>query len=73
VAVREKCGIKVPLDSRDKVVADLALAIRLYSRYRAPLLADGKEARRVVLEHYDWDKKGEEMNVCYLKATARKK
>jgi glycosyltransferase involved in cell wall biosynthesis len=69
VAVREKCGIKVPLDSRDKVVADLALAIRLYSRYRAPLLADGKEARKVVLEHYDWDMKGQEMNLRYLKAT----
>jgi glycosyltransferase involved in cell wall biosynthesis len=71
VAVRENCGIKVPLDSRDKVVADLALAIRLYSRYRAPLLADGKEARKVVLDYYDWDKKGSEMNALYA-ATASK-
>jgi Glycosyltransferase len=72
VAVRENCGIKVPLDSRDKVVADLALAIRLYSRYRAPLLADGKQARHVVLNHYDWDKKGAEMNARYLATVGKK-
>jgi glycosyltransferase involved in cell wall biosynthesis len=72
VAVREQCGVKVPLSSREKVVAGLAEAIRMYSGNRARLLADGKEARRTVLEHYDWDKKGVEMNACYLAAIAKR-
>jgi glycosyltransferase involved in cell wall biosynthesis len=72
VAVRENCGIKVPLGSRDQVVAGLAEAIRFYSRERKRLLADGKEARAVVLSHYDWDKKGAEMNAYYMAAVARK-
>jgi glycosyltransferase involved in cell wall biosynthesis len=72
VAVRENSGIKVPLGARERVVAGLAEAIRLYARDRTRLLSDGKEARKVILENYDWDKKGEEMNVCYLKAAAKK-
>ena len=65
VAVREHCGIKVPLGSREHVVLGLADAIRQYSANRARAMADGREARKAVLAHYDWDKKGIEMNGCY--------
>jgi glycosyltransferase involved in cell wall biosynthesis len=71
VAVRENCGIKVPLDSREKVVAGLADAIRLYSQNRPRVLAQGKEARKTVLKSYDWDKKGLEMNERYIKVAPR--
>lgn len=72
VAVSKGCGIKVPLDSREKVVAGLAEAICAYSRDRARLLAEGKQARQTVLTHYDWDKKGVEMNERYLVTVAKK-
>lgn len=71
VAVRENCGIKIALGSREKVVAGLAEAIRLYSQNRDHVLAHGKEARKTILNYYDWDKKGEEMNERYAKAAAR--
>src|SRR5882724_3097471 len=72
VAVRDNCGTKVPLGPREKVIAGVAEAIHQYSANRARLLAEGKEARRTVLAHYDWDKKGTEMDACYLAAAGRK-
>jgi len=73
VAVRAGCGIKVPLDSRPILITNLAAAIRHYDRDRSAVLADGKNARDIVLNFYDWDKKGEQMNECYLAAVSNHK
>jgi glycosyltransferase involved in cell wall biosynthesis len=70
-AVRENSGIKVPLGAREKVVAGLSDAIRVYAQNRNRVLAEGKHARNIVLEHYDWDKKGAEMNERYAKVITR--
>ncbi len=71
VAVQGNCGIKVPLGRREKVIADLAAAIGWYNENRAAVLAHGKAAREAVLTHYDWDKKGAQMNERYLEAVQR--
>ena len=68
VAVGENCGVKIPLTSHAQVVAGLAMGIRLYHQERERLSRDGKAARQRVLEEYDWDKKGAQMNECYLAA-----
>ena len=71
VAVRGNCGIKVPLGRREKVIGDLAAAIRWYNENRAAVLAHAKAAREAVLTHYDWDKKGTQMNERYWEAVQR--
>ena len=68
IAVREGCGIKVPLGSRASVVAGLAEAIRRYSHDPDRVIRDGATARQVILRNYDWDRKGEQMNDFYQKA-----
>ena len=70
VAVRENCGINVPISTRAKVIADLAAAFRSYDQNRNALAEHGRIARKVVLENYDWDRKGEEMNRCYEAAVS---
>jgi glycosyltransferase involved in cell wall biosynthesis len=65
VAVREGCGIRVPVGSRQSVIEGLAAAIRYYDGNRQALCTQGKAARETILEHYDWDKKGTQMNVVY--------
>src|SRR5205807_6924439 len=71
VAVRDNCGTKIPLGPREKVVMDLSDAIQTYAQNRGRVIAQGKEARKVVLEYYDWAKKGAEMNERYLKVLAQ--
>jgi glycosyltransferase involved in cell wall biosynthesis len=71
VAVRDGCGIRVPIRSRKSVIEGLADAIRFYDRDRQALLAHGKAARQTILEHYDWDKKGDQMNQVYEETLAR--
>jgi glycosyltransferase involved in cell wall biosynthesis len=71
VAVRDGCGIRVPVESRKSVIEDLAAAIRFYDRDRGALLTHGKMAREAILEHYDWDKKGDQMNNIYKETLAR--
>ncbi len=68
IAVRENCGIKVPLGSRREVVAGLGRAVHLYDENRALLAEHGRQARERVLEFYEWDRKGEEMNRVYQEA-----
>ena len=65
VAVRAECGVKVPLKNRRQVIEDLAAAIRHYHEHRETLLTHGKVARQTILERYDWDKKGIQMNQVY--------
>ena len=73
VAVRAGCGIKLPIGSRTTLITELAAAIRHYDRDRSAILADGKTAREMVLNFYDWDKKGEQMNERYLAAVSKPK
>jgi glycosyltransferase involved in cell wall biosynthesis len=70
VAVRAGCGIKVPIQARKNVVNELADAIRRYDEDRQTLLLHGKAARETILEHYDWDEKGDQMNEIYEKTLA---
>ncbi|HYV28650.1 MAG TPA: glycosyltransferase family 4 protein [Candidatus Eisenbacteria bacterium] len=69
--VQPGCGVKVALGARPKRVAELAEAIRRYDRDRQTMLAEGKAAREMVLNLFDWDKKGEQMNELYLATVAR--
>ncbi|HWD94250.1 MAG TPA: glycosyltransferase family 4 protein [Verrucomicrobiae bacterium] len=71
VAVRAGCGIRVPIGSRKSVIEGLAAAIRYYDGDRQALLAHGKAARETILDHYDWDKKGDQMNEVYAETLAR--
>jgi glycosyltransferase involved in cell wall biosynthesis len=71
LAVRQDCGIKVPLGPRAKVIAGLAEAIRWYAQNRSALAEHGRAGRRVILRDYDWDMKGEQMNQCYQETAAR--
>lgn len=70
VAVNAGCGQKVPLGSRDTVVAGLAGAIRWYDQNRSALPKHGQAARKRVLDDYDWERKGVSMDERYQKVMA---
>ena len=72
VAVQLGCGVKVPLGPRAHVISGLATALRSYAQDRPALLEHGRAAREAVLRHYDWDRKGEEMNQCYQRVVGQK-
>lgn len=71
LAVREGCGLKVPLGSRTEVVRGLAAGIRLYHEHRDRLRTQAGLARAVVAEHYDWAVKGRRMLEIYHELAAR--
>jgi glycosyltransferase involved in cell wall biosynthesis len=68
--VREGCGLRVPLESRPQVVADLATAIRIYDANRPRVAADGERARAAVAQHYEWTHKCEELAAIYAQAAS---
>jgi glycosyltransferase involved in cell wall biosynthesis len=68
VAVRDGCGMRVPLGPRARVVAGLAKGITAYARNRSTLAEHGRAAREVILRDYDWDMKGRQMDACYEEA-----
>jgi len=71
MAVQPGCGIKVPIGVRKQVTEGLASAIRQYDQDRQLLFAHGKAARKSILEHYDWDQKGIQMNEVYEQVLTR--
>jgi glycosyltransferase involved in cell wall biosynthesis len=72
MSVRDGTGIRVPLGPRKSVISGLAEALRKYDSNRELVLTHGRAARKAVEEDYDWDKKGEQMNLIYRQtATAR--
>ncbi len=71
LAVREGCGIRIPLGSRAEVVRQLAAAMQAYDQNRSMIVAHGQSARQVVFSDYDWDVKGKQMNARYKEAVAR--
>jgi glycosyltransferase involved in cell wall biosynthesis len=66
VAVGPGCGITVKPGSRAHVVSELGKAIRHYCANPQAVFDDGAKARLEVLQRYDWNRKGEEMNKFYL-------
>ncbi len=70
VAVQNDCGKKVPLGSREKVVVDLADAIRWYDQNREALPKQGKAARERILREYDWEHKAVAMDERYRRVVA---
>lgn len=71
VAVNDRCGFKIPLGSRGSVVAGLAQAIRAYDQDRNLLLAHARATREIVLQEFDWQHRGEQMNQFYLELMSR--
>jgi glycosyltransferase involved in cell wall biosynthesis len=71
VAVPAGGGIKVPITSRHKVIAELAGGIRWYAENRSAIAEHGRVAREAVLRNYDWQRKGVQMNACYAEAIRR--
>jgi glycosyltransferase involved in cell wall biosynthesis len=71
LAVNDGCGFKIPFDSRLRVVAELARAIRTYDQNRDLLLTHGRAGRDSVLREFDWQYRGELMNLLYLNVAAR--
>ena len=70
VAVTPKCGTRVELGSRRQVIAGLSQSFREYDRDRSKLESQGKAARERVLNDYDWDHKGVQMDERYRRAVA---
>ena len=70
IAVSAGCGQKVSLDSRAAVIRGLAEAIHHYAQAPSRARRDGQAARETILRHYDWDRKGEQMNELYQEAVA---
>lgn len=72
VAVTDGCGVKVPVQQkRERVIQHLAAGIRQYDQDRQLLLSHGRAARLSILEHYDWEKKGNQMNEVYKEILSR--
>ncbi len=70
VAVGADCGVKVSLGPREKIIEELAGAIRRYAGDRGLVRANGRAAHESVLRNYDWETKGAQMNECYREAVA---
>lgn len=71
IAVRDGCGVRVPLSSRARVIFGLALAFREYDAHRERVAEHGRKAREVILSDYDWEKKGAQMDEVYRQAVTR--
>ncbi len=65
LSVADGCGFRVAIGRRRDVIAGLADKIRFYGENRPVLAEHGRQARSQVARHYDWDHKGEQMNVLY--------
>lgn len=70
VAVQDGCGVKIPMSSKSAIISGLAKAIQQYDQRRELVREHGATARRTVMENYDWDKKGEQMNEVYQEAVS---
>jgi glycosyltransferase involved in cell wall biosynthesis len=63
--VTEDTGFKVPAVTPEQVVNDLAEAMHRLAEDPALRTRIGEAGRRRVLEHFDWDKKGEWIKGVY--------
>jgi glycosyltransferase involved in cell wall biosynthesis len=69
--VTEETGIKVPATSPEHVVMDLAKAMCRLSHDPALRIRMGEAARKRVVEHFAWDKKGEWIRQVYQRISSR--
>ena len=65
IAVKDGCGVKVPLTKRAAMVEAIAAAIRRYDADRELVMAEGQNARRSVEENYLWARKAKRMATIY--------
>ncbi|MGD0891238.1 MAG: glycosyltransferase [Terracidiphilus sp.] len=70
--VNEKTGIKVPANSPDQVVNDVAEALNLLAGDPELCARMGQAGRQRVLEHFRWEEKGTAMAGFYEKALTGK-
>lgn len=67
ISVVEGCGFRVPSGTRVKVIDGLSDKIRYYDEHREMIETHGRNARIQIAENYNWNRKGEEMNMLYQK------
>lgn len=72
LAVRENCGIKVPVSNFSNIVRGLADAIRTYDQNRKLVESHGQNAWQSVMLNCVWDKKGERLDAIYRGVAARR-
>lgn len=65
LAVAEGCGVRVPVASREEVIAGLAASIESYASDRTLCRTHGRNARAHVTANFDWQRKGEIMDAIY--------
>ena len=68
--VNEKTGIRVPANSPDQVVHDVAAALSLLAHDPALCARMGQAGRERVLEHFTWDTKANSMCDFYEQAAS---
>jgi len=72
IAVKDGCGVRIPLVRREEMVKSLAAAIRRYDENRHLIVEEGLNARRSVEENYLWSRKAERMAALYQSVIASK-
>jgi len=70
--VTDECGIKIRPGTREQVVRDMAAAIDKLATSPDLRRRMGGAGRQRVIEHFDWDRKGERMNAIYKEVVSRK-
>lgn len=63
-------AIRIPPDEPVRLVEQLAEGLVRFAQSREMRLAYGRQARARIAEAYDWDRKGEAMNVIYREVMA---
>jgi glycosyltransferase involved in cell wall biosynthesis len=63
--VTDVTGIKIPANSPEQVITDLAGALERISRDSAHRLHLGEASRARIEKHYSWDRRGEQLAALY--------
>jgi glycosyltransferase involved in cell wall biosynthesis len=70
--VTDVTGIKIPANSPEQVVTDLAGALERISRDSAHRLHLGEASRARIEKHYSWDRRGEQLAALYEQMVSEK-
>ncbi len=68
--VPEKAGLKIAVNNREQVIADLAAAFVWANNHREKLSKMGEEARKHTLKIHDWNRIGNEIKAVYEEVIA---
>ncbi len=63
--VTDDCGVRVPLGTRDEIAAGLAAAIQRYAAEPSLVCEHGRNARKRIEEHFDWNVQARRMDTIY--------